>query len=175
MSKNHLSRSDPLINPLINRCEKFKMLWNNLPRCFLQSTITSISVTKNSLLIRKDYNCNGFRANLISNTVMCPGGVHAVTEWVQFNGTQNSIFELSFELNLSKTRFSVKWSMIFLLIVLYFTSYKLGKCRKSAEKLNLSQHYERPTYLWLSLTMFYPLNVNQQLAFTDNVSKLFKL
>ena len=64
-------------------------------------------------------------------------GVHAATKWLPFDGSQNSIFRLSFKLNLSLNVFSIKVKYVFTTLLLYFTSYKLWKSRKIAEKLNL--------------------------------------
>ena len=73
---------------------------------------------------------------------------HTATKWVSFDDTQirfwNSIYR--------ERRFSVKWNMFLLVIVLYYTSSKLRKSSKIAEKLHLYQYYETFIYHWLNVS-----------------------
>ena len=64
-----------------------------------------------------------------------PPGVHGATNWLLFDGSQNSIFRLSFEFNLSLNIFLIRVRYDFTALVLYFASYKL---RKSKEMLKNS-------------------------------------
>ena len=67
-------------------------------------------------------------------------GVHVAIIWLPFNGTQNSIFRLSFKLNFNKIYSSeVKYDFIFDMIVFYLL--QIDKVYANCQKSHYCKHF----------------------------------
>ena len=71
-----------------------------------------------------------------SNPAFLRAGVHVATNWLPFDGSQNSISRLSFKLNLFLNVFLIKLEYGYTTLLSYFTSYTLRKSWRIAEQLN---------------------------------------